>query len=174
MEILPLIGFSLLRVSTDQHVKYAGVYLAAIGAFPGGSGFLSWGLNNAAGPAVRAVSGAVIVSLGSLGAIVATWAYLPNDAPRYPIGHSINIGSSAAVLVLAIAGLLYCLWENRMRAQGKRDSRLEGLSEQEEVNLGHHHPSFSDMGIDEVMIQLQPPQSGGYDVQQTLQHGTGL
>lgn len=46
MEILPLIGFSLLRVSTDQHVKYAGVYLAAIGAFPGGSGFLSWGLNS--------------------------------------------------------------------------------------------------------------------------------
>lgn len=53
------------------------------GAFPGGPGFLSWGINNAAGPAIRAVTGAYIVSIGSFGAIVATYAFLPKS-PRPP------------------------------------------------------------------------------------------
>lgn len=44
--IFPIIGFALLRTSNNVNVKYASVYLAAIGAFPGGPGFLSWGLNS--------------------------------------------------------------------------------------------------------------------------------
>lgn len=99
-------------------------------------------LLDAAGPAVRAVAGGYIPSVGTLGAVVATWTYLPSDAPRYPIGHSINLAAQVAALFLALSGIAYIVWENRQRAQGRRDHRLEGKSEQEIADLGYRHPEF--------------------------------
>ncbi|KAK3072786.1 hypothetical protein LTR53_006202 [Teratosphaeriaceae sp. CCFEE 6253] len=140
--LLCVIGFSILRASDNANLKYMAVFFSAAGAFPGGPGFLSWGLNNASGPAVRAVSGAYIVSIGSLGAIVATWTYLLSDAPDYPIGHTINLCAQICVSLLATFGLVYCVMENRARARGKRDGRIEGLSAEEVRELGHRNPEF--------------------------------
>ncbi|KAF2160912.1 hypothetical protein M409DRAFT_28790 [Zasmidium cellare ATCC 36951] len=139
---LGITGFALLRWNNDADVRYGAVYLCALGAFPGGPGFLSWGLNNAAGPAVRAVSGGWIVTLGTIGGIVATWTYLASDGPDYPIGHTINLVAQVLVLMLAIGGILYCLWENKVRSKGGRDGRLVGLSEEEIRDLGYRHPDF--------------------------------
>lgn len=71
--ILAITGFAILRWATNPNVRYMGVFFITLGAFPGGPGFLSWGMNNAAGPAVRAVSSAYIVTLGTAGGILATW-----------------------------------------------------------------------------------------------------
>lgn len=46
------------------------------------------------------------------------------------------------MVLLSIWGILYCKWENRQRAAGKRDRRLDGLSPQEEMDLGYRHPNF--------------------------------
>lgn len=71
---LPAIaGFSIMRWATDPDVRYGGVFLITIGAFPGGPGFLAWAANNAAGRAVRSVSAAYVVTLGTAGGILATW-----------------------------------------------------------------------------------------------------
>jgi len=135
-------GFGIMRWARDPNVRYGGIFLLTIGAFPGGPGFLSWGVNNAAGPAVRAVSTAYIVTLGTAGGIVATWTYIPKDAPRYETGHTINLAGNIAVLLLSLAGIAYCKWENRQRNLGKRDHRLDGLSEAGIKGLGYRHPDF--------------------------------
>ncbi|KAI8952472.1 major facilitator superfamily domain-containing protein [Xylaria longipes] len=140
--ILGITGFGLLRWGSGDHLKYAALYLCAVGAYPGGPGFLSWGINNAAGPSVRAVSSGYIVSLGTAGGILAVWAYLPNDGPNFPIGHSINFAAQVVVLFLSTFGILYCLRENRIRARGGRDDRLVGLTEVEQADLGSMHPDF--------------------------------
>lgn len=71
---LPAIaGFSIMRWATDPDVRYGGIFLITLGAFPGGPGFLAWAANNAAGPAVRSVSTAYVVTLGTAGGILATW-----------------------------------------------------------------------------------------------------
>ncbi|KAI1390739.1 MFS general substrate transporter [Hypoxylon trugodes] len=140
--LLGIIGFAMLRWGTGNGLRYAAVYLCAIGAFPGGPGFLSWGLNNSAGPAVRAVTSGWIVTLGTMGGILAVWAYLPTDGPSFPIGHTINLVAQIFVLFLSIFGIWYCVRENRLRAQGKRDHRLEGLTEAEQADLGYKHPDF--------------------------------
>ncbi|KAI1337482.1 MFS general substrate transporter [Xylariaceae sp. FL0016] len=139
---LGITGFAMLRWGQSSTVKYAAVYLCAVGAFPGGPGFLSWGLNNASGPAVRAVSGGWIVSLGTMGGILAVWAYLPTDGPNFPIGHSINLASQVVALFLSCFGIWYCWRENRIRARGGRDARLVGLSDAEKSDLGYRHPDF--------------------------------
>lgn len=46
---LGITGFAMLRADMSANARYGAVYLCALGAFPGGPGFLSWGLNNAAG-----------------------------------------------------------------------------------------------------------------------------
>lgn len=70
------------------------------------------------------------------------WTYLLSDAPRYPIGHTINLVAQICVIVLATFGIVYCVSENRARSRGKRDYRLDGLSEEEQRALGYRHPEF--------------------------------
>ena len=139
---LGIAGFSILRwYQTGEHARYAAVYLVVIGAFPGGPGFLSWAVNNSAGPNVRAVASGYVVSLGTMGGILATWAYLVDDAPYYHIGHNINLTMQVVVLFLAVFGIFYNNWENRVRDRGGRDHRLDGLTEEEQRDLGHLHPT---------------------------------
>ncbi|KAL2185686.1 MFS general substrate transporter [Thermothelomyces heterothallicus CBS 203.75] len=142
---IALTGFAILRWVENPKLRYMALYFVTVGAFPGGPGFLAWGINvisNSAGPSVRAVSSGYIVTLGTIGGIVATWTYTRSDAPRYHTGHTINLCGQIATVILAIFGILYCLYENRARAAGKRDYRLEGLTEEEQEALGNNHPNF--------------------------------
>jgi hypothetical protein len=43
---IAMIGYIILRVSTDSQVKYGAVFIVAFGAFPNGPGFLAWGINS--------------------------------------------------------------------------------------------------------------------------------
>ena len=72
----------------------------------------------------------------------ARWTYLPADAPKYFTGHTINLTGQIAAVCLSIFGILYCIYENKARADGKRDHRLEGLTEAEQQGLGSLHPRF--------------------------------
>ncbi|KAH8727205.1 major facilitator superfamily domain-containing protein [Phaeosphaeriaceae sp. PMI808] len=141
---LPAIaGFAIMRWSKDPDVRYGGIFLITIGAFPGGPGFLAWAANNAAGPAVRSVSTAYVVTLGTAGGILATWTYVAKEAKKgYPTGHTINLCGQIAVLILACCGIAYCKWENRQRDMGKRDDRLHNATEEEIRDLGYRHPEF--------------------------------
>ena len=140
--VLAIIGYTVIATATTNSVKYGAVFMAAAGAFPGGPLFLAWGLNNAAGPSVRAVSSAYIVSIGSAGALLAVWTYLVKDAPLYKRGHFINVGANCVAGVLALIGIIYTRWENKKREAGDRQERLVNLSEDEKKVLGYRHPDF--------------------------------
>ncbi|KAH0422923.1 major facilitator superfamily protein [Colletotrichum camelliae] len=140
--LIAVIGFAILRFETDANIRYMAVFFVTAGAFPGGPGFLSWAMNNSAGPSVRAVTSAYVVTIGTIGGIVATWTYTFKDAPKYFVGHTINLVGQSLAVLLALFGIIYCLYENRMRAAGKRDHRLDGRGEKEQVQLGYRHPSF--------------------------------
>jgi len=84
------------------------------------------------------------VSIGTLGAIVSTWVYLPQDSPTFHKGHAINLGAGSAGLLLCACMIVYIRWENGKRAKGERDHRLDGFTSEEEASqlLGDKHPSF--------------------------------
>lgn len=71
--LLGITGFAILRWAKNANIRYMGVFFITLGAFPGGPGFLSWAMNNASGPAIRAISGAYVVTLGTAGGVLATW-----------------------------------------------------------------------------------------------------
>ncbi len=70
--LLAIVGFALLRWVETPNIRYMALYFVTVGAFPGGPGWLSWAMNNSAGPSVRAVTSAYVVTLGTIGGIVAT------------------------------------------------------------------------------------------------------
>ena len=70
------------------------------------------------------------------------WTYTTADAPKYFTGHTINLAGQMTVVLLSLFGIFYCSWENKQRAAGKRDHRLQGLTEDEQVHLGSRHPAF--------------------------------
>jgi hypothetical protein len=140
--LLALAGYAILSTVNRADIKYAGVYVAAIGIFFIGTTVLAWVLNNTAGNSIRAVSSAFVVTMGNFGSLIAVWSYLANDAPFYKNGHLINMGAEAIVCLLGLAGIIYVKLENRQRNLGNRDFRLHGLSDEEADKLGYRHPSF--------------------------------
>jgi len=120
----------------DPHTRYAACFLTIAGGSPSGPLFLTWGTDNAAPETVRAVTTAMIPGLGTIGAIIAVWTYLPADAPNYHHGNTLNLATTSTVCVLCIIGLLYVRRENRKRAAGERDYRLIGKMREEIENLG--------------------------------------
>lgn len=125
----------------------------------------------------RGVAIAMVVSVGTVGAIVATWSVITGnsikartDRPSTGLSSHLSVlptrkpptstcksflccsqshvteiylrGSTSATLLIFIGAFLYCVRENRLRKAGKRDHRLEGLSEQEVSELGSRHPRY--------------------------------
>ncbi|KAF2668024.1 MFS general substrate transporter [Microthyrium microscopicum] len=134
------IGYAVIMSTNNPKTKYAAIFIIAMGGFPNGPGFLSWGINSNAGS--RAVASAYIMSVGTVGAVISTWTYMEKDKPGYKKGHAINLGFQIAVIALAGSCVLYCQWENKQRAAGRRDGRLVGLSDAEKRKLGYRHPDF--------------------------------
>lgn len=80
--------------------------------------------------------------MGSLGGILAPWIYLPGDAPNYRTGHAILLSFLCGSWACAVGLLAYCKWENKQRDMGKRDHVLEGLTQEQELELSSKHPAF--------------------------------
>lgn len=65
----------------------------------------------------------------------------------YTVGHSINLAFNFTLLLMALCSLVWMKRENRARAKGLRDHRLEqrieGMTREEhEMHLGWDHPRF--------------------------------
>lgn len=64
--LLPCVitGFAILAAVDSVGVRYFAIYLATVGGYCSSPLLLTWGVDNAAGPAVRAVVSGYAVGLG--------------------------------------------------------------------------------------------------------------
>jgi hypothetical protein len=82
--------------------------------------------------------------MGNLGGLIATWSYLPRDAPRYNIATGLNIATlSTVVLTLSLLGL-WMRRDNRKRdtKQTVAEEALSELNVSEKRDLDNKHPLF--------------------------------
>ncbi|KAH0373065.1 MFS general substrate transporter, partial [Aureobasidium melanogenum] len=134
------IGGYIMLISNNHHtIQYGGTFLVAAGIFPCSPLVMGWLANNLAPHYVRATGTGAQIMIANCAAFIATFTYLSKDAPRYITGHAINIGMLCLSLIITSSMLVYCSWENKKRAAGKRDYRL---AEGDESMLGYKHPSF--------------------------------
>ncbi len=131
-------GFAILiSIHDNTDVEYLGLFLVAMGAYSAMPVIVCWFNMNLGGHHRRAVGTAWQVGFGNIGGIIATYAFLPGDAPHYKKGYSICL----AFLCLSAASC--CLygaavwWQNRQRDRAPVNV---GLTEYEKMELGVSFP----------------------------------
>ena len=80
--------------------------------------------------------------LGNIGGLISTWSYLPFDAPNYPIGNGLNLGTSTSILIVSTLLALWMIADNRKREKRDVDAELAGLSQKQVQDLDWCHPAF--------------------------------
>lgn len=78
--MIGLCGYIMLLVSQDDHIKYGGTFLVAIGVYPCSPLAINWLSNNIAPHYARATALGLEVSIANCAAILATFTYLQKDA----------------------------------------------------------------------------------------------
>lgn len=97
-----------------------------------------WFNMNLGGHHRRAVGSAWQVGFGNLGGIIAIFAFLQKDAPRYLTGYSICLAFVSLGVLSCTLYYIMCNWTNRKRDRATPST----LSESEKVELGDHSPDY--------------------------------
>ncbi|KAF8838719.1 MFS general substrate transporter [Paxillus ammoniavirescens] len=90
-QIIALIGFIINISNAPSGVKYFGTHLCVIGSYVAPPGAISWLANNLEGRYKRSVGMALQIAVGNLGGAVASNIFRTQDAPRYVLGHGLEI-----------------------------------------------------------------------------------
>ncbi|MCJ1307828.1 hypothetical protein MMC25_001476 [Agyrium rufum] len=127
---LAIIGYILLLTApaSKPGMSYVGTIFAATGIYPSTALVLSWPANNVSGQTKRAVSNAMQISIGNLGAVLGTQIYRSEDAPRFVLGHGLAMG-----YLVANGVVVSILWWVLKRENGRRDRVVAEMDARGEV-----------------------------------------
>jgi hypothetical protein len=110
-----MFGYILFLASTNPHVRYAATFLVTSSAFVFGALCPAHAAANVDSDSARASAIGLVVMLGSCGALISTWSFLPWDAPNYAIGNGLNLATTTGILVLSGIMLWWMRYDNRRR-----------------------------------------------------------
>ncbi|KAL1944179.1 hypothetical protein VTO73DRAFT_3364 [Trametes versicolor] len=144
---ISMAGYILAIAATTNTQRYAAVFLMAAGIYPCGPCILSILPNNSAGHYKKATAVALQLAVANCGGFVATFTYDSSQAPTYIRGHSITLAFVVVAWLAMLCNVLYCVWENRARAQGRRQDNLTKYQElwdagKTRAPIGDRHPEF--------------------------------
>ena len=141
---LIMIGYIMFLATTqnDPMVRYGATFIITSGAFAFGALCNAQTSANLVSDTARAAGIGTTVMLGNIGGLVSTWSFVPTDAPNYPIGNGLNLGTSTTILITAILLTFYMKWDNKKRDKIDVDTRLAGLSQKQVEDLDWKHPGF--------------------------------
>ncbi|TNY19180.1 putative MFS transporter [Rhodotorula diobovata] len=137
-----IIGYAMYLGSMDPHVRYTAAFMVAIGAFSFGALCTAWAAANVTSDTARAGALGTVVLFGNCGGLVSTWTFLPKDSPRYVPGNAFNLCGSTVMLILSAGLWAWQVRENRAKAKGRDDWRIEGKTQAEIEALGQKLPGF--------------------------------
>ncbi|KAF2692098.1 MFS general substrate transporter [Lentithecium fluviatile CBS 122367] len=129
----------LLTVHNHRSVQYAALFLVAMGAYTAMPVIVCWFNMNLGGHHRRAIGTAWQVGFGNIGGIIAVYAFLKKDAPRYVPGYAISLSFVGLSAASCLTYYVLCRWANRSRDRAVRDV---GLTEYEKTELGDRSPDY--------------------------------
>ncbi|KAL5478623.1 hypothetical protein ACEPAI_2808 [Sanghuangporus weigelae] len=138
-----LIGFTINITHASSGVKYFGTFFCVAGSYAAFPGVVTWVGNNLAGQYKRGVGMAVQIGIGNFGGAIASNIYRTQDAPRYVIGHGVEllfVGIGFIVTPLLI--LLYTRINAKREAELKRIGGITKFTVEELHELGDRAPDF--------------------------------
>ncbi|CAK4026936.1 uncharacterized transporter -like [Lecanosticta acicola] len=137
---IAIAGFAiLLSVHDNTNVQYGALFLVTSGTYSAMPVIVCWFNMNLGGHHRRSVGSAWQIGFGNIGGIIAVWAFLKKDSPKYVPGYSICIAFTVLSIIACIIYGIACLAENR-----KRDNTAlnVGLTEHEKTELGDKRPDY--------------------------------
>ncbi|KAI1118906.1 major facilitator superfamily domain-containing protein [Nemania sp. NC0429] len=140
--ILIIIGFILAISSTNPGVVYAGVFITAVGIYSGFAGNIAWLSNNLAGGYKRSAGMAIQIGVGNLGGAFASNFYRQKDAPRYILGHALELGFASAGLIAACLLVFSYMRVNKKRARIISEGGLSQFTPEELSAMGDKALTF--------------------------------
>ncbi|KAF9256275.1 MFS general substrate transporter [Marasmius fiardii PR-910] len=141
---LMVIGYIMFLASKHSDVRYGATFLIASGAFAFGALTNAQVAANVVSDTARASAIGTNMMFGNIGGLIATWSFLPFDAPDYKIGNGLNLATSSTLVMTSTALLVWMWADNKKREAKKTDVRaeLEGLDQKSIEDLDWRHPSF--------------------------------
>lgn len=135
-----IVGFSILiSVHDNNKVQYFGMFLVAMGAYSAMPVIVCWFNMNLGGHHRRSVGSAWQVGFGNIGGIIATYAFIDTDAPRYTKGYAICLA------FLCLSGLSCCAYAVAVTTANRKRDRMpvdRGLTDYEKTELGVSYTFF--------------------------------
>ena len=68
--------------------------------------------------------------------------YQTHEGPQFIKGHAVSMALVASSTLIYIAFWFYFRYQNKRRAEGKLDHKVEGMTEEEIEELGEDNPRF--------------------------------
>lgn len=135
-----ILGFAILiAVHDNTKVQYAALFLVAMGSYTAMPIVVCWFNMNLGGHHRRAVGSAWQVGFGNIGGIIAVYAFLEKDKPKFIPGYSISIAFTILSIIACIAYGASCFLENKKKT---REAGTSVLSEEEKTELGDKNPDY--------------------------------
>lgn len=137
-----MVGYIMFLASTNPKVRYGAIFIIVTGAFNGGALCNAQVSANVVSDTARSSAIGTNVMFGNIGGLIASWAFLPFDAPNFPIGNGLNLGVQAMVLITGIGLGIWMKRDNKKRAQVDVHEKISGLSQLQLADLDWRHPGF--------------------------------
>jgi hypothetical protein len=141
--LVATVGYVVLlcQASVPVGARYFAIFAITSGGYLTQPILMGWLSNNMGGHYKQSIASAFQIGFGNCGGLVASNIFYDSEAPGYPTGYGVSLGMVWICGAACFLFLVYVVRENRLRAKGKRDHRLE-LPAEERDNLGDDHPSF--------------------------------
>jgi hypothetical protein len=139
-----MFGYILFLASTNPHVRYAATFFVTSSSFAFGALCPAHAAANVDSDSARASAIGLVVMLGSCGALISTWSFLPWDAPNYFIGNGLNFATTTCIGLLSVVMLLWMRHDNRKRdrVQAEEMAKLCDLEKSSLESLEWRHPKW--------------------------------
>lgn len=139
--LMMILGFGLCIGTSNPKVVYGGVFVAACAIYPSFPGNIAWLSNNLAGSYKRSAGMAIQIGVGNLGGAMASNFYRARDAPRYHLGHALELGFISVGIAAALIQLFAYAAINKKRARQLQNGR-DQLSQAELAAKGDKAVTF--------------------------------
>lgn len=143
LQLLSIIGYSMVRLTRNSHIAYTGIFFACSGVYSTVPCLISWVSNNVGGDTKRGVVLAMMIGIGNLGGICSSFVYRAQDRPRYKLGHEVILAS----LSMAFCAAGFTAWNlGRLNKLKEEQRRSEGITD-------HRKSEFREMGDDSPLFR---------------------
>ncbi|RYP02954.1 hypothetical protein DL764_005480 [Monosporascus ibericus] len=136
--LIMIVGFSMVHIHVEPPSRLRRRLRSRL-AFPG---VITWLANNLAGSYKRSAGMAIQIGVGNLGGAVASNFYRQKDAPRYILGHALELAFIGAGVVAAIILIVAYAAINKKRDRAVQDGGQDRYTAAEPSAKGDRAVTF--------------------------------